>query len=91
MAYSKGNLSFASITLTKYIAIDVLLYLQYDDSLEFLFNLNRHTREFLKHYYVAIKSGFENEGLTYNYIDLYFETSIFETFRSFEKLISKTL
>lgn len=33
MEETKGNLCFGSFTLSKYIAIDVLLYIQYDDSL----------------------------------------------------------
>ncbi len=84
-------MSFGQLTLPIYSVIDVLLYLDYNYSLEFFFNVNRHMRHFLVHNYEKIKRAFENEGLMINYLGLYNDTIIFEELRSFEKLCEKTV
>ena len=56
-------LSFGKSFLYIQDAIDVLLFVEYNNTLEFLFSINSATRYFLEYNYQTIKRGFQNEGL----------------------------
>lgn len=54
---------FRKLSSEKYLTLEVILYVEYPDSLRFMFAVNKETRIFIEHNMIAIKNDFINEGL----------------------------
>ena len=46
-----------------YITLDVMMYVERSQALEFMQCVNKEARSFLCQHYISIKNGFINEGL----------------------------
>ena len=55
--------TFYKLRYDKYLTLDVLLYIDYFDASEFLFSLNKDTRNFANENAFTIRNGYNNEGL----------------------------
>ena len=42
----------------KYLMLEVLMYVEKDDSLQFMFNITKKAREFLENNYKTFRNGF---------------------------------
>ncbi len=61
--------AFSKLLNKKYLMLEVLKHIEYEDSLKFMFTLNKDGRKFLVHHFKTVKNGFENEGLITYLID----------------------
>jgi hypothetical protein len=48
-----------------YLTLDIMMYVERSQALEFMHGVNKETRIFLCQHYISIKNGFINEGLIY--------------------------
>ena len=54
---------FHKLRYEKYLTLDVMMYVERSQALEFMFFVNKEARAFLHQHFVSIKNGFINEGL----------------------------
>ena len=54
---------FRKLRYYKYITLDVLMHVEHQDALKFIFNLNKEARAFIQKNFVTVRNGFVNEGL----------------------------
>ncbi len=88
MVESAAQLSFApKLKYEPLLIIEVFLNIEYEKGSDFLFQLNKHSRNFLIENLAKINRGYENEGLITHKID----TSTFFGCLMFEKLYLQTL
>lgn len=64
-----ASFPFRSLRHDTYATVDVLLFIDYKESLQFLFTVNRQARLFLHSNMVAIMNAFKNDGLIIHEID----------------------
>ena len=65
---SVGNFPFRNISYNIYLLVEVMMNVDYEDALKFMFNVNKQGRKFLYNYFNTVRNGFMNDGL----IDLRF-------------------
>ena len=65
MEYSGSVFPFRKLRYIKYLTLEVMMYVEHLDSLEFMFSVNKETRAFLKNNMGTIQNGFMNEGLNW--------------------------
>ncbi len=46
-----------------YLTLDIIMYVERSQVLEFMFGINKEARSFLCQHYISVKNGFINEGL----------------------------
>jgi len=63
MVESLSDFPLRKLRLDPYLIIDVMLHVDYDEVLKFMFTLNKETRSFLLDNFIIIRNGFANEGL----------------------------
>jgi hypothetical protein len=63
MAESLSDFPFHKLGNNKYLAIEVMMYIDYQEVCKFMFAVNKETRSFIEQYFIAIRNGFTNEGL----------------------------
>ena len=54
---------FRKLKYDKYATLDVLMYVEHFNALEFLFKTNKISRLFLQQNFSTLQNEFENEGL----------------------------
>jgi hypothetical protein len=47
----------------KYLMLNVLMHLKYDEALKYMFALNKEARSFIDRYFITLNNGFTNDGL----------------------------
>ncbi len=72
----KKQLPFEKLSLSKYLLVEVLMYIEYKDALNILHTINKDGTDFLTHNYTTIRNSFENEGL----ITYQIETNSFRSY-----------
>ena len=63
MTESNNDFPFRKLSYEKYLAIEVMTYVDYQKVLKLMFTINKQTRNFLQQNIKAVRNGFENEGL----------------------------
>lgn len=63
MVESPTDFPFRKLRSDKYLTLDVMMYIEYPEVLNFMFCVNQDTRSFLKRNFTSIKDGFVNQGL----------------------------
>jgi hypothetical protein len=53
-----------------YVTLEVLMFVDHPKAYEFMFTVNKATRNFLLDNFIAVRNGFTNEGLITHHIDL---------------------
>ena len=54
---------FHKLRYEKYLTLDVMMYVERSQALEFMFFVNKEARAFLHQHFISIQNGFINEGL----------------------------
>ncbi len=54
---------FPKLREDKYLILDVMIFIEYDDITYLMFDANKETRKFLHENYITIRNGFINDGL----------------------------
>lgn len=62
-------MAFSKLLNKKYLMLELLMHIEFEDALKFMFILNTDGRKFLVHHFKTVKNGFENEGLITYLID----------------------
>jgi hypothetical protein len=47
----------------KFLTLDVMMYLEYQEANMFMFAVNKEARQFLQNNFIIIRNGFLNDGL----------------------------
>ena len=63
MVESLSDFPFRKLRLDVYATLDVIMCVDYEDALTFMFNTNKETRRFLQKNFITLRNGFINEGL----------------------------
>ena len=54
---------FRKLRYYKFLTLEILMYVDYNDALKFIFSVNKATRSFFKSNASIIRNGFLNNGL----------------------------
>lgn len=63
MVESLIELPFRKLSCDKYLTLEVIMYIEYTEVLNFMFSINKEMRSFLQNNFITVKNGFINEGL----------------------------
>ena len=63
-----NDFPFRKIRFSKYLTLEVMMYVEHPDIYKFMFTLNKKTRSFIQSYFITIRNGFNNEGLITYYL-----------------------
>ena len=63
MAETARVLPFHRLKYDTYLILDVMMYVQHQEILKFMFAVNKDTRGFLQHNFTTILNGLNNRGL----------------------------
>lgn len=63
MENSVSDFPFRKLRYRKYLILNVMMNVDYQEVLKFIFTLNIETRHFLHQHFITIRNGFVNEGL----------------------------
>jgi hypothetical protein len=63
MVESLSDFPFRKLRDEKFLALELILYIEHPEMLQFMFSVNKDTRKFLESNFIAIRNGFFNEGL----------------------------
>ena len=63
MVESLSDFPFRKLRYAKYLILDVMMYVEHQQVLKFMFTCNKETRAFLQKNYVTVTNGFVNDGL----------------------------
>jgi len=77
---SPSDMLFHKLKHFTYLMLDVMMYIEFEDAYEFMFNINKKGREFLINNFTTVKNGFINEGL----IDINFSNDPDEEFNNYD-------
>ena len=64
MAESVSGFPFFKLRYEKYLILDVMMYVEHQQVLQFMFTCNKQARTFLQQNYITVRNGFVNDGLT---------------------------
>ncbi len=56
---------FRKLQYDKFLTFEILMFVKYQSACQFLYGVNKATREFLENNCNSIKNGFMNDGLIY--------------------------
>ena len=60
---SESAFPFRKLEFQKYLTVDILMYLDLQNAYNFMFTLNKKTRDFLHNDFITVRNSFVNEGL----------------------------
>jgi len=63
MAESLSDFPFRKLRSDPYLTLEVMMYVEHLEAHEFMFTLNKESRQFLQDNIITIQNGFVNEGL----------------------------
>ena len=66
---SRGDFPFRKLKYYRYLTLDVMMNVLYEDACKFVFKINTEARKFIINNFITVRNGFTNEGL----IDFYFD------------------
>ena len=69
---------FRKLRYAKYLTLEVMMYVERSQALEFMFSVNKEARAFLHKHLISIQNGFINDGLI--------EYALSCTFKDYEQL-----
>ena len=56
---------FKKLKYDKFLTLEIMMFLEYSEVLEFMFNINRASRNFIESNASTIINGYSNDGLQY--------------------------
>ena len=69
MVESLSDFPFRKLRFSKYLTLDVMMYVDRADVYKFMFSLNKEARKFLQDNFITVRNGFLNDGLIIHQID----------------------
>ena len=83
---------FRKLRNDKHVILDLLMHVEYLDTLKFMYNLHKQARKFIEQNLITVKNGFINDGL----IDFVFDEEVhtyneFKFYRQFEQVYLQAL
>ena len=57
------NFPFRMLKTDIFLTLDVLMFINYEAALKFMFSLNKLTRLFILQNFIIVRNGFTNDGL----------------------------
>ncbi len=69
MVESSGDFPFRNLRHEPYLVFEVLIYIDREEVLKFIFGINIHMRHFLNINFINIRNAFVNDGLIVNYFN----------------------
>ncbi len=70
MVESLSIFPFQKLRFTKYLMLEVMMFVDYPEVYNFMFFLNKLSRAFLLNNFITIENGFINGGLITHCIDI---------------------
>lgn len=80
MVESYSDVPFLNFRQEPYLIIEILMFIDREEVLKFIFSINNKMRDFLKDHFIKIKNAFINNGLIVNYFNATFR-SIFLSYQ----------
>jgi hypothetical protein len=77
MVESLGGFPFRKLINDKYLILDVMMFVDHQQILKFMYTCNKKTRAFLYNNYLTIRNGFINDGLIPFYFDIHPEKQFY--------------
>ncbi len=74
---------FRHLKQDTYSLLDVLMYIDYNDALKFMYTVNKEARSFIQNNYITMRNEFDNNGLIEHEF-IFNPDSEFEIFGRFE-------
>lgn len=63
MVETVSSFPLLKLRFEKYLTVDVMTYVEYQESYKFMFYINKQGRSFLQQNFIIIRNGFINDGL----------------------------
>ena len=63
MEESPGVFPFPKLRYETFLILDVMMNVDYQDVLKFMFSINKETRNFIYKNFITLRNGFVNDGL----------------------------
>ena len=82
MVESVSDFPFSKLRYCKYLTLDVMMYVEHQQVLQFMFACNKQARTFLQNNYITVRNGFVNDGL----IPYYFDRDSLKQFYHYEDI-----
>ena len=79
---SVSDFPFHKLKHITYPTMEVMMHVDYEDALKFMFKINKQGRGFLIKKFNTVRNGFMNDGL----IDICFSDDPFEQFNNYDQL-----
>ncbi len=80
MVESYSDVPFLNLRQEPYLIIEILIFIDREEVLKFIFSINNKMRDFLKDHFIKIKNAFINNGRIVNCFNSSFR-SIFLTYQ----------
>ena len=74
MEESSSAFPFRKLVNDKYLTLEIMMYLEYEAVLKFMFELDKESRNFLLNNSLTIRNAFINEGLIVYHFKNYFDS-----------------
>ena len=59
----EGSFPFGKFKHNIYHTLDVIMFVEYQDALKFMFSVNKEARHYIKNNFISIRNGYDNDGL----------------------------
>ena len=82
MVVSVSDFPFSKLRYEKYLTLDVMMYVEHQQVLQFMFTCNKQARIFLQNNFITVRNGFVNDGL----IPYYFDRDSLKQFYHYEEI-----
>jgi hypothetical protein len=63
MVESRSNFPFRQLTVRKYLTLEVIMNIEYQEVLSYMFAVNKKTRSYILNNFLTIRNGFINAGV----------------------------
>ena len=60
---SLSSFPFHKLVYDKYLTLDVMMYVEYEDAWNFMFSVCKKARNFMVENFITVRNGFINDGL----------------------------
>ena len=87
----RGSFPFRRLSREKYLTLEVIMYVEHPNSLQFMYDINKETRAFIEENFITIRNGFINEGLITHDLHVYECGDYYNFFYQLEKLYFSAL
>ena len=82
---SVSNFPFSKLRYYKYLMLNVMMYVEHQQVLQFMFTCNKQARTFLLKNYITVRNGFVNDGLISYCFDWHYDKQFYD-YEEIEKL-----